>query len=77
MLEQRKRSILKAFTFRVLIIIIDGIAIYLITKRLDLTIGITALSNFYRTIIYYTHERLWNKIAWGKQSTIETKTPNQ
>lgn len=64
--ERFSRSIVKALTFRLLIIISDGIIIYAITHRYDLTLGVMLFSNFASTIIYFIHERIWNGIHWGK-----------
>ena len=64
--EDTKRSITKAISFRVLIIISDAIIIFAITKRYDLTLGVLIFSNIASTIFYFIHERVWNKIRWGK-----------
>ncbi|OGG20232.1 hypothetical protein A3D03_03320 [Candidatus Gottesmanbacteria bacterium RIFCSPHIGHO2_02_FULL_40_13] len=60
------RSIVKAITFRLMILIADGIIIYLITRRYDLTLGVVLFSNISSTIIYIIHERIWNEVHWGK-----------
>ena len=60
------RSITKAVTFRILIIILDFGVIYFFTRRVDLTIGVIVVSNLSSTIAYIAHERIWNKIHWGK-----------
>ena len=60
------RSVSKAITFRILVIILDFGVIYWFTRRVDLTLGVIFLSNFSSTIAYFLHERLWNKIHWGK-----------
>ncbi len=64
--EHVNRSIVKALTFRFLIILSDSIIIYLITHRYDLTIGVLIFSNVASTILYIIHERLWDEIHWGK-----------
>lgn len=64
--ELVKRSLVKSITFRVLVIMSDLIIIYLLTKRLTITLAIILFSNLSATIIYFVHERAWNKIHWGK-----------
>ncbi len=64
--ESSKRSIVKAVTFRFLILISDGIIIFAITRRYDVTIGVIFFSNLSSTALYFLHERVWNKIHWGK-----------
>jgi len=48
------------------IIVLDVTAIYLFTGRLDIALGFMLISNIYTSIAYYFHERIWNKIGWGK-----------
>ncbi len=65
--EQVKRSLVKSITFRVLVITSDFIIIWLITRRYDVAALVTILTNSAAFLIYYLHERVWNKINWGKQ----------
>jgi adenylylsulfate kinase len=50
-----------------LVIVLDVTAIYLLTGNLDIALGFMIVSNIYTSIAYYVHERLWNKIGWGKK----------
>lgn len=65
--ETKERSITKSITFRILIIVSDLVVIYLITKKVVVTLAITVFTNIASTIFYFLHERLWNNISWGKQ----------
>lgn len=65
--EHTKRSLVKAITFRILILISDGIIIFSITHRYDIALAVIFFSNFASTILYFIHERIWNKIRWGKE----------
>lgn len=65
--EKPVRSIVKAITFRTIILTSDSIIIYLLTHRLDITLDVMLASNVASTIIFILHERLWNRIHWGKQ----------
>lgn len=65
--EKINRSLVKAITFRVLIIVSDMIIIFAITHRYDLTIGVIFFSNIASTLLYFFHERLWNNINWGRR----------
>ena len=65
--EQHKRSITKAVTFRVMVMTSDFIIITAITRRYDVALGIIIFSNISSTILYYLHERAWNKVEWGRQ----------
>jgi uncharacterized membrane protein len=65
--EHSKRSLLKAVTFRIIIICSDSIIIYTITHRFDIAFTVILFSNLASTILYFIHERIWNKIHWGKE----------
>lgn len=64
--EQHRRSIVKSVTFRVVVIISDFTVITLITHRYDLAIGLIIATNAASATLYYIHERVWNKIKWGR-----------
>ena len=65
---QTKRSLVKAITFRILILCSDTIVIFLITHRWDTTAGLVILTNLASTTLYFFHERIWNRIQWGRTS---------
>jgi adenylylsulfate kinase len=62
-----KRSLVKAVTYRAVIVVLDVSVIYLLTGRADIALGFTIISNIYTTLAYFLHERLWNKIRWGTE----------
>jgi uncharacterized membrane protein len=64
--EHAPRSLIKTITYRILIIVSNGILVYFVTEDYEVTAKITASATIISTIIYYLHERLWNKIHWGK-----------
>lgn len=65
--DNRKRSFVKAMTFRITIIIADTVITYAISHRYDITIGFVVFTNIASTLIYYTHERLWSRVGWGRR----------
>jgi uncharacterized membrane protein len=64
--ERSKRSLIKSITFRAVVIISDFVVITLITHRYDLAIGLIVATNAASATLYYIHERVWNKIKWGR-----------
>ena len=60
-----KRSLAKAVTYRIVIIILDFTVIYFLTGRVDVALGFMVISNVYTTAAYFVHERIWNRIKWG------------
>jgi len=61
----RKRSIVKAVTYRGLIVCLDFLVIYLLTRQVRMAAGFMILSNIYTTVGYFLHERAWARIRWG------------
>lgn len=61
----RRRSILKAVTYRVFIMILDFLTIYILTGTARVAVGFMIVSNIYTTIAYVLHERLWAHLNWG------------
>ncbi|MGM0441730.1 MAG: DUF2061 domain-containing protein [Elusimicrobiota bacterium] len=65
-METKKRSIAKAVTWRIMAIFTLGITSYIVTGNLK-DVGILTL--FYtviQSIMYFVHERMWQKIKWAK-----------
>jgi len=65
--EHWTRSLTKALTYRIVILILDFTSIYLLTGKVEVALGFMLASNFYTSIAYYFHERIWNRIKWGKK----------
>ena len=63
--ELVKRSVVKAVTYRVVIMVLDFGTIYLFTKQVKVALGFMIASNVYTTLAYFGHERLWARIRWG------------
>lgn len=65
--ESRKRSLLKSISWRVFGSCMTGIAAYLLTGNLSLTLYIGAGEFFAKILLFYFHERLWRIIPYGIQ----------
>jgi uncharacterized membrane protein len=68
--KQRKesfaRSVVKTVSYSLVVIALDFTVVYLLTRRVDMAFGFMAISNIYTTVAYFFHERIWDKITWGK-----------
>ena len=62
----RKRSLAKAFSWRVLASTDTFLISWLITGKLFWAGTITLLEILTKTLLYYFHERGWDKIKWGR-----------
>ena len=60
-----RRSVVKAVTYRLVIMCLDFLTIYLFTGAARIAVGFMIASNVYTSIAYFAHERLWSRIKWG------------
>ena len=65
MKEKRYRSILKTISWRVTGTLDTIVISYFITGQLKWAISIGFIEVFTKLILYYFHERLWNKLSIG------------
>jgi uncharacterized membrane protein len=66
--ETAARSVTKATTFRVLVIVSDIIVVFFLTHKYDLVISVVVFTNIASMVLYIFHERIWNLITWGKKA---------
>ncbi len=65
-MDTRRRSIAKSLTWRIAGVVILGAISYAFTRDLAATTGITLLFHGIRLVMYYWHERLWERVEWGR-----------
>ena len=65
--EHWKRSAIKSVSYRILSITVDSMVAYFFTRNAVLSFTIVAFVNGYSTVLYYIHERIWNRIHIGKE----------
>tara|TARA_B100001013_G_scaffold343957_1_gene272896 strand:+ start:2242 stop:2463 length:222 start_codon:yes stop_codon:yes gene_type:complete len=65
-MESKRRSIVKALSWRVVAVLITATVALRITGELAIAIEIGLLDTLIKLFIYYGHERLWLKIPYGK-----------
>ena len=64
--EKIKRSLVKTISWRIIGTIATVLISWLITGTLALAFSIGIIELISKLILYYFHERTWNKIKWGK-----------
>jgi len=64
--ETLSRSVVKTLSYRLLILVLDFTSIYIFTRQVKVALGFMVVSNIYTTIGYFFHERIWDRIKWGK-----------
>jgi len=65
----RARSIVKAVTYRVVVVCLDFTVVYAMTGQLRVAAGFMIVSNLYTTLAYVIHERVWSRVRWGLTTT--------
>lgn len=65
-MDTRRRSWAKSITWRLAGVVILGFISYAFTRDWGATTGITVVFHTIRLVLYYTHERLWERVSWGR-----------
>lgn len=66
MTETSTRSIVKTVTWRLTGSGATFLISYIMTGNLSIAGTIAAIQITSNTVLYYIHERIWNKLKWGK-----------
>jgi uncharacterized membrane protein len=64
--ETHTRAWVKSFVWRLIGIVILGVISLKVTGSLKEMSLITLLFHSIRVVLYYVHERIWEKIDWGR-----------
>ena len=65
MSETNTRSLAKAISYRIFGSITTFIIAFILTGDPIISSAVGIADLFAKTILFYLHERLWNKISWG------------
>ena len=65
--ENRYRSIAKAISYRVTGTCFTFLVAYALTGRFVIALSIGGIEAVSKVFIYYWHERLWDKVKYGKK----------
>lgn len=65
--ETNKRSIVKGISWRVVATTTTIIIVYLFFGRLDLAIAAGLIETVLKVVLYWGHEKIWQKVHWGKK----------
>ncbi|MDA0377327.1 MAG: DUF2061 domain-containing protein [Proteobacteria bacterium] len=66
--ESKRRSILKAVSWRIFASIDTFLIAWLISGSVSISSWIAGIEAFTKVFLYYFHERLWNKVSWAKKN---------
>lgn len=68
--ELHSRSLVKSLTWRVIAILVTMIAVYLYNKDIKASLIVSLSANGVKMFLYYMHERIWNKINFGRKEIL-------
>lgn len=66
MTETQTRSLVKAISWRCVGTIDTFVVSWFITGQVMLAGSIAALEVITKIVLFWTHERCWNRVGWGK-----------
>lgn len=66
MTDSSSRTIAKTISWRVVATITTFIVSYLASDNIVIASSIAGSQIIIHTVLYIIHERIWNKIKWGK-----------
>lgn len=69
--EGHPRTISKSVTWRILISISNFVIPFIITGSWKAAAAFFTIATIMNAVIYYSHERIWNRISWGKKAKEE------
>ncbi len=65
--ESGLRSLVKAYSYRMCGTATTMVISYIVTGKIIVSLTIGASEIVVKPVIYWCHERVWNKVKWGKQ----------
>jgi len=69
-MESKKRTMIKALSYRGLVTAILALISWTFTASVDQAAVIIVVYAVLATAGYYWHDRIWNRIAWGRKKGI-------
>lgn len=66
MIDNRKRSLAKTVSWRVVGFLFTTWIVYLFNKDIKQAFTIMGTADAIKIFIYYAHERIWNRIKFGR-----------
>lgn len=66
-MDSTRRSIAKALSWRIVATVITSVLVYLFTGKGEFAATIGLVDTTIKFAVYFGHERLWNRIAYGRE----------
>ena len=66
-MESTRRSLAKSLSWRILATLITTVIAFLLTGKMEFAATIGLIDTSLKFFIYLGHERLWNRIDYGRE----------
>jgi hypothetical protein len=73
-IDGQPRTISKSITWRGLITASNFLIPYFMTGSMGKALAFLTIATILNIFVYYTHERVWNRVTWGKKEIVDTST---
>ena len=70
-METKLRSVIKTVSYRIGGVFVTGAVAWLITGKTAFAIQIGIADTLAKLVVFYLHERVWNKINFGRGKSPE------
>ena len=70
-MESKRRSILKALSWRFLATVITTSIVWILTGKGEFAATVGVIDTTVKIFVYFIHERLWLRISFGKEKSSE------
>jgi len=68
--EEWKRSVCKTLSWRIIATCTTIFLVYIFTSQIVVSLGFGLIEMILKIVIYFLHERVWNRIEFGKRITV-------
>jgi adenylylsulfate kinase len=65
-METKRRSFIKALSWRVFATVITGSVAYALTGKAGFALEIGLIDTAIKIFVYFAHERVWQRIPYGR-----------
>ncbi len=65
-MDSHRRSFLKSLSWRFLATVLTAFVAWSVTENIQFAVTIGILDSLIKLGVYYVHERVWNKVSFGR-----------
>ncbi len=65
-MEHPKRTLFKTITWRIIALLTTIVVVYIYSGNAKDSLVIGVAANFFKMLFYYIHERVWNRVEFGR-----------